>query len=265
MKIHHGGLDWDIGTSQFTEYDDDGFLGAQLDVHGEKNPGGPPYEVHSPFGFASRPLDPDDAGKGCQTLYAREGGRGHAWFLGDPRVQDKIPALKKGASALYSAFGAFFHLETNDETSDPTATLYVPVEWTGGGPLTGTPSKAHAVTVGIDGNGDRVLNLVHADGMALLMTAGGKNSVIIKNKAGDAFLEVNDDGVINNGNAKQMGSLAVGVDAIAGDTTQPVVNESLLIAWINGVLIPALATAAPAKVVTPLAPGVTGTTKLKAI
>lgn len=135
-------LGFDVGISMLSIYDEDGFLGVQVDAYGEEDSGVHPYEAHSPFGLLARPLDPelDAAGqprsdRACQVLYALEGGRGHAIPLGDPRVILKLPQLEKGETLLYSAFGQFVRLDsrgaitlfTTDDGSVDGASVYFQV------------------------------------------------------------------------------------------------------------------------------------------
>jgi hypothetical protein len=64
-------------------------------------------------------------------------------------------------------------------------------------------------------NATASLMLMHGDGMGLMMTAGGKNSALLRNKGGNAFVEANDDGLVLVGKTKLQGSLTVGQMAAA--------------------------------------------------
>lgn len=198
------GLVWDIGTCMFTGYDGDGFPELQAGVYGGELGSAQPLEHHSLFGFFSRPLDPE-GDVGCQVLYAWEGNRGHALPLGDSRVMVKVPTLPKGSSVQYAADGGFGSLDAEKHTW----TLYVPVEFGNDG----TPTKAHAVTVGKDGNGKRVCNLLHADGWRITMLEG--DGVVIANAANDAWVAVNEGGVEISGNVKINGNIGIGVQLSA--------------------------------------------------
>lgn len=197
------GLAWDIGTCTVTTYVDGELVGQVSRYSGA---GGAPYQVHSPYGFRSRPTDPDSDGVGAQALYAIEGNEGHVWFLSDSRDDDKVPKLDKGGSVQHNALGSFGVLANKSDTKDGTYTLYVPVAFDGAGKAT----KAHVLTIGLDGNGKRSITLLHADGMHISMLEGGKNGVVIANKANDAWIEINDDGVSINGNVKISGNLGSG-------------------------------------------------------
>lgn len=190
---------WELGSAAFSEYDDDGILGIQLDPHGD-DAGAPTLELTHTFGFHSRPLDPDPNGVGCSVLVGASGSRGAVALLGnDPRALGKIPQSAKGSSVQYAAKGAFSLLD--GETS--TWTLYVPTEFDG----SGEPSAAHVQQMGLDGNGEPTCKLTHSDGQGWVMF---DKKVIISNAKGDAYIELGPDGIILNGNVKTTGGIAVG-------------------------------------------------------
>jgi hypothetical protein len=98
---------WDISPIATSEYDADGFVGVQFDWDGEPGEaGGPSVELHSTYGFYSKPLDADSEGS-CYALKAYEGSRCHAWLSYDPRSVQKLPNIKKGESMQYGPKGNF--------------------------------------------------------------------------------------------------------------------------------------------------------------
>lgn len=107
MALNRGfrGLRFQVSAAQFTTYDADDFLGAQPDALGDDG-GAVPFEVLAPFGFASRPLDPE-GGVGCSLVHATQGNQGFAWFGSDPRSAPLLPALAKGESMQFGAYGQF--------------------------------------------------------------------------------------------------------------------------------------------------------------
>jgi hypothetical protein len=131
-------LEWDFGIATYSEYDADGFLGVQIDVYGEERSGCAPLEVHAPFGFGSRPLDPAEGGLGCHALWAWEGSHGHVWLAGDPRITAKLPKLTKGGSIQYCAAGAYalFDGETGDFTVHVPAGASITLACEGGPKVT---------------------------------------------------------------------------------------------------------------------------------
>jgi len=103
------GLSFDFGQAILSEYDEHGFIGLQIDHYGD-NAGGQSAEAHFPYGFLSRPLDPDNDPQGqpsgATALWWYEGDRIHAMPLCDPRVMPKLPQLGKGGSMQYGATGS---------------------------------------------------------------------------------------------------------------------------------------------------------------
>ncbi len=201
-----GDFVWDIATAQFTKYDEDGFLGVQLDLHGTDNPGGPAVETHAPYGFVSRPEDPDEKGKGAQVLYAREGGTLHAWVLEDPRVASVLPELDKGGSLQHNALGSFDVFANKRDTGDGTKTIYVPVEFDGDG----VPTEAITVTIGKDPNGKKVFSVLHSDGACFIMEPTQSRLQNKQNNTWIAVLNGAPGSVEINGDLKVNGNIGTG-------------------------------------------------------
>ncbi len=212
-------FEFDVGLGLFSEFDADGFLGIQVQRNGGPASSCPPIELMQPFGFGSRPLDPDlDADgnpvAGCAVLYATEGDKLHAWLGPDPRLVKKQPQGKKGSSWMYSATGSLIMLDGEKGTFQ----VYIPYS---------NGSKTATIAYDLTTEGAESLQLIHGDGMALTMTAGGKNPVIVKNKAGDAYVEINDDAIVLNGNCKVNGGIVLG-DPVSA---LPVALAPALEAW----------------------------------
>lgn len=198
-------------TAQSSSVNADGYWGVQSDAFGKDAAVGH-FPMMHPFGFISRPVDPDSAsGVGCLVLEGVEGGsEGFSWLCHDPRYQAKIPPLSQGSSCQYNCDGAFVYLDAQGHA----LTGYVPVE---GG------TQAHSFQIGYDTGGKLVLNFVHANGMAILMS---DQTITIKNAAGDAYWELNAEGTVLNGNTKLVGGLDVG-----GEGAQPMINLTLFETW----------------------------------
>lgn len=246
-----GVLRWDAGTAQGSEYSD-GFLTVQPDFYGEAGSGGEGGVVQLPYGFLSRPLDPDDDGA-CQVLHAYEGDQIHVQPTTDKRVIDKLPQLQKGASIQFGADGGFgqFDPETH------TWTLYIPTDFDGAG----TPTYAHLFQIGKDANGKRCVTLLHADGPGISILEGGKKSVVIKNAASNAYVEVNDDGIVLNGKVTIKGGLlsleGAGVTPVAR-AAELLTFATALAATVNALVakVNALPPVSTIPVVAPLSPSV---------
>lgn len=191
------GIVFELGACTLTEFDADGVLTAQVDGLGDE-PRTEPYELHHPFGFAARPEDPETGpngelleGKACNLLVGRDGTEAHAWLAADPRFVENFPPIEKGSSVQYCSKPSF-DLHSG---KDGTKTVYV--EYPDG-------STAHLGTFGFDGNGDPILELVHGEGMALTFF---KSKAILKNAAGNVYLEVGGDEIVANGNVRVVGDV----------------------------------------------------------
>lgn len=203
-----GYLAHDIGVVTGSFYDADGFLGVSIDAYGEQNGGVQPYENHQPHGYFSRPHDPDsdgegNVGRGCTVQYATEGGQGHAWPCSDPRLLERLPQFAKGSSCNYGGpllrqpgFSFF-------DGGSGSFTLSVPY----GFDDEGKPSKSMLVALDVREGGSETLSVRHGDGMGVTMSAG---SAVLRNNAGDVYVEVNDEGVVLNGSTQVNGGLACG-------------------------------------------------------
>jgi hypothetical protein len=126
----------------------------------------------------------------------------------DTRLNGFYPNPREGDVALVGYAGAFDSNSPRfDADGNPAGTervTYVPYAF-----VDGVPTKAMTIEVlGVDG--EESISIIHGDGMAVLMKAGGKNSVVVKNKAGDAYVEVNDDGCTLNGNVVINGGATIG-------------------------------------------------------
>lgn len=103
----------DFALSATSSYDGDGFLTVGIDQYGDT--GADPLELHHPFGFIARPLDPsvDATGtptNGCTMKVWTEGSRKHGMALGDPGVVPNLAQVGKGSSMQYSSAGSFVRL-----------------------------------------------------------------------------------------------------------------------------------------------------------
>lgn len=191
------GITFELGACVLTEFDADTFLTAQPDGLGAEARVHP-YELHHPFGFASRPADAEMAdgkvreGKACNLLIGSIGNENHAWLGADPRYVSSFPPLKKGSAVQYCA-SPLPSFDVHDGENG-TKTIYVEVG-----------DAAHVITVGVDANDEPTLSIVHKDGMAIIMA---KQKTIIKNAAGDTYIELSDSGGTLNGNWTVTGTLA---------------------------------------------------------
>jgi hypothetical protein len=218
MRVRHQGLAFDISTAALSEYDGDGFPSVQTRGFAGEASGNAPFELHSTFGFLSRPDDPDPGpdGLGCQVLFGVEGDDTHAWLSHDPRYLPRVPPLKKGGSVHYCKTGAFASFD--GETG--SYTLYVPYAFDGE-----TPTKAMTIAVNVDAAGEENIAIVHGDGSAVLLHNG---AVTMKSKAGGAgWISVDEQGVNIGGTFNAAGGVTAG-----GPAASPVALATPLLAWM---------------------------------
>lgn len=228
----------DMGVAVFSERDTDGFVNISYDGYQPPNQkaGIGAVEAHHPFGFQGRPRDPEQdsqgsPGIGATVLRFSDQNGDHLFPLGDPRTTPKLPTVGKGGSIQYGDTGApvvpfaFF-----DVANGGGWQCYVPYS---GSP----PTKAMTIAIDVSTPGQESIQIIHGSGMSITITAGGKNSIVIKNKAGDAYLEVNDDGTITNGNTQMVGGLAVGIPTPAhpGPAPEAVARAPELVSWAASV------------------------------
>jgi hypothetical protein len=211
----------DYGTVTFSEWQGEGFLGVQIDPLGDG--GVPAMQTAHSYGFLARPHDPGADGVGCTVERRRYGSEHFCWLGDDPRSVGWLPRLEKGGSAQYG--GSTGRSLTWREIDGETGSVidYVPVAWGADGVAT----KAHKIEAGVDGSGAPVVQIVHADGMQILLFEGG---VVVADATGGGYVEVRGGTVTLNGSTKVVGGLDVG-----GTGGLPVARAPELIVWATEV------------------------------
>ena len=203
-----------VATCESSSLDESAILVA-VALQGDA-PSGEQVASMQPLGLVARPRDPDVGPDGRSTgganaLYSFDGGEGFVMPLLDPRFVAKVPPLKKGGTALYSAPGAILNFDGDDGTT----LLLCPA----------TNGKSHVVV--LDNPNDAV-QVRHARGHGLSMLGTGKKPVVLNNAAGNACVMLDDDGLVLSANTKCMGSMIVGVLASAQDVALAPAYEALL-------------------------------------
>ena len=191
----------ELGTCMATGYDENGFIGVQIDGFGGPDSSTQFEQLSHAFGFAARALDPEK-GVGCTLFRWSQRRRRHMWLGDDPRLVDKIPRIKKGGSVQYASDGSFasFDPETH------TWTLYVPY----------ADGKAHLHTVGKDGNGTPIVEFASGEGPAFTILG---QVTTLKNAGGSAYVVIDDSGTSIVGPFKAAGGADLG-----GPTSVPLVK-----------------------------------------
>lgn len=200
-----------------SEYDDDGHIGLSLDHYGEEEASGQAAELLCPLGIVVRPVDPDVSNDGSPegvspVLQMTEGDHVAAMPLNDPRVTSQLPKQKKGGFLTYcpAAPGSFSVFDGLDpEKKKRAGSFTLSAKYTSGS------AKAHFFQFDVREDGKEAVSLKHGEGMGLQMMSGGLRSAVFRNAAGNAFVELNDEGIILAGKIKQQGSMTVGQMAAA--------------------------------------------------
>lgn len=207
-------LAFDFGVATFSEYDsEDGHLGISFDHPGE-NAGVPPAEAFSPFGFISRPLDPEADAEatpttGCTVFLVQDGDAHHLMPLQDPRVTEILPQVRKGGAMFYCAAGSYALWDGVDPNGiNRPGSLTISAKY---------GDKSHLLTMNVRKDGKEDIQFRHGEGHGLVATAGGKKSALLRNAAGTAYFETNDDGNVIAGKTKVQGPLTVGDQAAAAN------------------------------------------------
>lgn len=202
-------------------------------------------------GLISNPRPADAAGHAEAVALRAEDGL-PTIALRDLRITKARGPIAKGAVSLAGYGGAFLTIDDAASGTGSVVTLYVPFEHDGAG----VPAKAHVLTIDSTPGNEGIV-LAHADGHALLLTPEGK--VLLKNKAGDAFLSIEEEGLVFSGDLKVTNNLLAG----SAPAVQPLLVSVAPLAWaaqvqaaivaIAGLLnAPGPVSGAPASVTVPI-------------
>lgn len=192
-------LTWDLTCVAGSAVDADGFLVVQpLPLGANDNGSAIAAEVHNPYGLNARPLDPDvDAngavGKGCTVLVGHEQNTEHCFLGSDPRITPSLPPLPKGGCILYGA-------TSDTDATKPAAFLFFDSAKKGASMwlvphADASPAASSIIAIDTSTPGAEQIAIRHGAGMGISMFAGGKNPLVMNNKAGTAQVMIDDDGV----------------------------------------------------------------------
>lgn len=208
-----GILELDFGICVDSGHDEDGHPELGLDHYGPVGEAGGAKGTHvHPFGFDSRPLDPDDASDGapkmgCGMLVMRDGDSMNYMPIEDPRIVAKLPKNRKGGSRQYCADGGYALFEGLDPAKKVREGSYIAtVKYEASDGAT----KAHVFRMDKRTKGKEQLSLLHGEGHGLTLAATGKKPASLRNTKGNAGFTTDDDGNTISGKTKVIGALTVG-------------------------------------------------------
>lgn len=246
-------LSWELTKAVFSEFKETVLLLAgELQGPDASGRGFPPVQ---PLGIRAVPVDPDvdssgNQGEGAGLLVCWDGSDGFCMPTSDPRALERIPQGQKGSVCVYS--------------SGPKPSYYL-IEGDGSHQaLAQYPdgSKAHALVMEVHQAGQENVGVMHGDGHGMKLLPGRK--LVIHNATGDAYIELNDDGITLNGNVKLNGGIVLGNPA-SGVPLATKTDLDTLLAAINATLAAGLAVAGPkATLAAPMIVSMPGTTKASA-
>jgi hypothetical protein len=197
-----------------------------------------------------RPRDKDADGL-AEMIAVRGEDCFHVLALRDLRLTTAAGQLAKGSVRLPGYGGGFVSIDDRPDQESSILTAYTPYA---------NKTKAHAVILDTS-EGNEAISVVHGAGHAILLTPDG--TIIMKNKAGDAFLGVSDSGVLMSGDMKLGNNLVVGDPTAAQNvaiatpliavlaTLQPIIAglpaapSAPQLAAFNAAITPYLAASAP--------------------
>lgn len=184
--------------------------------------------VFSALGFLARPLPPETVGNqvhAAEVLCIRVADGLIPISARDTRIRLPGTAPNEGAIAFAGYGGGFHILDPVDEGASGTIhVIYCPYAFTD--PTDpGTAAKAHSITIDPT-SGNESIMIVHADGPSVILKT---DSLILRNAAGDVYIELNDTEAVVNANMKVLGGFQT-LDP-TGTLSFPLAKSAELITW----------------------------------
>lgn len=247
---------FEYGLAVLTEYKSKAFRIA-ADLFGSlSEPGsGRTYQSVQPLGLIARPRDPDtdpttgQPSKGAGVLFFRQGEEGFAIPTTDPRILDKIPEQKKGGTCLYAAPGSIINIDGEHGS----LSILVPYA---------NATKTMSINVSVNEAGEENIQIRHGDGHGIQIDGAG--NVNMCNRANDASITINDDGIVLNGNVTLNGGAVLGTPT-GGVPVALAPEVTSMLAALNAALISGLNVSGPkATLASPIVVDVSGSTQVAA-
>lgn len=200
-----GGFDWVFSLARIAATSLEGAKRVLLaNVEGIEGETANKQIVYSALGWFGRPLDPDANGA-ADALCARVEDGLIPFAMRDPRLSVKTNG-KKGELGIAHYDGGFVSLKRNATNDGTDVTIYAPKA---------DGSKASVISIDTTTANSNV-TIMHDSGVSIQLADG---KVLLMNRNGDAYIEVNDTGIVINGNVNVNGSMVVGD---SGSLTPPV-------------------------------------------
>lgn len=191
-----GGFDWVFSLARVVATSLEGAKRVLLaNVEGIEGETANKQIVYSALGWFGRPLPPDANGA-ADALCARVEDGLIPFAMRDPRLSVKTNA-KDGELGIAHYDGGFVSLKRNATSDGTDVTIYAPKA---------DGSKASVISIDTTTANSNV-TIMHDSGVSVQL-AGSK--ILLMNRLGNAYIEVNDTGIVINGNVNVNGSMVVG-------------------------------------------------------
>jgi hypothetical protein len=191
-----GGFDWVFTLGRVVATTLEGAKKALLaNVEGIEGETANKQIVYSALGWFGRPLPPDANGAAEVICIRVEDGL-IPIAMRDPRLSERTNA-KNGEIGIAQYDGGFVSLKRNADGDGTDITLYAPKA---------DGSKASVISIDTtDANSN--VTIMHDSGVSVQLS---DRKIKLMNVAGNAYIEINDSGIVLNGNVRVMGSMIVG-------------------------------------------------------
>lgn len=191
-----GGFDWVFTLGRVASTTLKGAKRALLaSIEGIEDETANDQEVYGTLGVYGRPLPPDANGA-AHVLCARVEDGLLPIAMIDRRLSVRTNA-KEGEIGIAQYDGGFVSLKRNADGDGTDVTIYAPKA---------DGSKASVISIDTsDANSN--ITLMHDSGVSMQLADG---KVLLMNRNGNAYIELNDSGIVLNGNVQVNGSMVVG-------------------------------------------------------
>jgi hypothetical protein len=185
--------------------------------------------VYTSLGVYGRPLPGVEPGTGSgndpdghtEFLGLRLGDRVLPFGVQDLRLSAKVNP-KEGEVGLVQYRGGFVSLKDNGDGDGTSIVIYAVRN-----DSSGVPDKASAIQLDST-EASANISITHESGQTIGMVKT-KKAIVISNAAGDAYIEVNDEGITLNGNTVISGGTGIGDST--GAAGEFLVKGTLFLAW----------------------------------
>ena len=213
-----GSFDWVLNVGRLVATSLKGTKKAVLaNVEGIDDESANDQPMYGAIGLVCRPMSANADGS-AEVISARmeDGLRPIAGR--DTRLNAKVNP-KDGEVCLVGYGGGFVSLKQNATNDGTDVMIYAP-----------RPGASKASCISMDTTvANTHVAIMHESGVSITLTKEKK--IVLSNAAGNAYIEINDDGIVLNGNVKINGAMAMGSIVSAG----PVALAGPLEDWADAV------------------------------